>query len=178
MPQPCCNRKDLHRDLLQAGNYLRWWVNKPEHALELMRRYGNCPCIEGVEEAKYRRIIGLVYSMTGDCYRAMNQFDTAAEWYEKAALQSDFTGGGPIYANMVIKRKLSRHYATALQAVRANIAWENQDFDGTAKTKYATVVLRRGVWLEPDFWLAMARKPTLLQRLENLVAMQERGEID
>ena len=176
MNQPCCNGKYLHRDLLQASNHLKWWTDKPEQALELMQPYANCLCFEGLEEAKYRRIIGLVYSMMGDCCRAMKQIETAAEWYEKATLKSDFRGSGKIYADMVIAHRLSKHYVTALQSFRGEITWEAKNFDWPARLKYAKVVLARGAWLEPDFWRLNLRKRTLLRRLENLVAAQERGE--
>ena len=174
MTQPCCNKEKFHRDILQACKYLNHWrVNKPEQALELMQPYANCACVEGFDEAKYQCRIGLIFSMIGDCYQAMEKFEAAAGWYARAALKSDFRGFGMIYADMVVKRKLCDHYVVALQSFRNEIAWEKQNFGWTARLKYAQTILQRGAWLEPDFWRLNLQKRALLRRLEKLVATQE-----
>jgi len=123
-----------HATLQAAREISRWRVN-PDRGLEYLEPFFDVDSFNGVDKRKSDRILSLFSATVADCYGEKGNYQSAAQWYNRASRFSKSCFFADNYADMVIKQNLSEFYADAL------ICKERSDTDWMSKH-----VLERAFW--------------------------------
>jgi hypothetical protein len=112
-----------------------------------------------------RTIRSLVCALTADCYRALDEVQTAAAWYRRAGETRKGGVDPALYADMVLSHGLADHYKTALQQLRdKETEWGSKPL--LVRLYYNVISLW---WVFPSAWELRLRERTFRPRLEELV---------
>lgn len=90
---------------------------KPEQGLEHLEPYFNIDSIDGLKKPGSDIILCLYSATVADCYREKGDIVSAAQWYKRASTFRICGGFPNLYAQMVIKHRLSDYYKNALMCI-------------------------------------------------------------
>jgi hypothetical protein len=112
--------QELSRNILEAAikaaKEISRFHSKPDCGLEYLEPYLNINEIDGIKKQTSDTILSLYSATVADCYREKAEFISAAKWYRRASAFR-ITGFTNLYADMVIRHKLSDYYEHALMCL-------------------------------------------------------------
>jgi len=109
--------RNIFEATVKASREISRFRPKPERGLKYLEPYLNIDAIDELEKMRSERILGLYSATVADCYREKGDVSSAAQWYRRASTFRMSCGFTNLYAEMVIKHKLSDYYEHALMCV-------------------------------------------------------------
>jgi hypothetical protein len=142
---------------------------EPHRALAMLEPFCSITEFAGATPEQNLKLRSMIYGTAGDCYRALGDMATAADWYRRASEQWKEGGYPSLYAEMVIANRLVDHYQNALDCLKHDRArWKARPLSTRV---YYNVVSKW--WLHWAGWKWRMRQRGLVPKLEAL--LRERG---
>ena len=154
---------------LRASRHLRWYCTRPKKALEIVTGFHDLKMPKGAEKRRYDLAMSFIFSTTGNCYLIMKQPAEAANWYCKAAQYHKSGRYLPLYARTVLRHKLSEHYQTTLECMKAS----SEEFK---RLPFILKIFSYVCWgwqLHPRLWRFMLTEGRLSSQIQNLIKTVE-----
>jgi hypothetical protein len=169
MSMPGVTKREAYLAVKAAARYLEWPRKDPARALALLAPYAECEEFTDATPREQQMMRSIVCAVFGDCFRAMGEVKTAADWYLRGWGNSQAAGSPPFFAScyalMVVDERLADHYAPALDALRASEAsWRSKPLLVRLLCHAASMW-----WLRPAHWRLRLRERGLVRELEGLI---------
>jgi tetratricopeptide (TPR) repeat protein len=110
-------KKEIYSAIINANRELSRFHPNPEKGLKYLEPYFNIEVNDGIEKLRTDTLMALYSAVVADCYREKRDFASAVLWYQRASTYKIFYGFANLYAEMVIRNKLSDYYEHALMCL-------------------------------------------------------------